>query len=62
MDSTTPQTILDGLTLSREVSNATGMPIVMVTGERRIMAQLSDAELGVPALELDRMLLKPWER
>ena len=62
MDSTTPQTITDGLKLARDVSAATGLPIVMVTAERRIMAQMTDDELGVPVLELDRMLLKPWER
>ena len=61
MDSTTPQTIIDGLTLAREVSDDTGLPIVMVTAERKIMAQMTDDELGVPVLELDRMLLKPWE-
>ncbi len=62
MTETTPETVLEGLELSRAVSKQTGKPIVFLSAERGILEKIDPRAVDVPVLELHRMLLKPWER
>lgn len=61
MDDTTPETILDGLKVSREVAEAVGIPLLCITTVATVADQLDPKRLGVPVLVLERNLLKPWE-
>jgi hypothetical protein len=60
IDDTTPEAVLEGWRLAREVSSETGLPVRAVT----VMETLSDApelsEIDVPLLWLQRYMLPPW--
>ena len=59
---TTPEVILEGYHLARQVSEQSGVPIMFVTA----MDDLADApalgEVEVPILRLKRYMLPPWIR
>lgn len=61
MDDTTPETIRDGLKVSREVADAVGIPLLCVTTVAAVAEKLDPKQLGAPVLVLERNLLKPWE-
>ena len=62
MDDTTTETILSGLTLAKEVSGHSGLPVVCVSATRDVLEKIEVKSIDVPVLVLDRSLLKPWER
>lgn len=62
MDSTTPEVILTGLELSREVSAAAELPIVFLSAVKEVLDKMDPASIDCPVLPLNRSLLKPWER
>jgi hypothetical protein len=59
-EQTTPDVIVEGYELAREVGERAGLPVAFVTA----MGDLADAEevraLPVPVLRLERMMLPPW--
>ena len=62
MDATTPETVMQGVALSEEVSQSTGVPIVCVAATKNIARALDPSGLKHPLLILNRSLLKPWEK
>jgi CobQ/CobB/MinD/ParA family nucleotide binding protein len=60
IDQTTPDTVLDGWTLAREVSARASLPVRAVS----VMAHLADEPsiraIDAPLLRLERHLLPPW--
>jgi hypothetical protein len=60
IDETTPEAVLEGWRLAREVSRETGLPVRAVA----VMGALADAAelavLDVPVLRLERHMLPPW--
>ncbi len=61
MTDTTPDTVLHGVKLAREVSRKTGLPIAFVSALNAIVDKLDSPGLDLPVLRLDRALVKPWE-
>jgi len=62
LESTTVETVLDGLKIAREVSKKTKLPVVFIAALNRIVQMMDAENIDVPVLSLDRYLLKPWER
>jgi len=62
IDHTTPQMVIDGLKLTKEVAEETGVPVLGVAATGSIMDQLTKSDVDVPVLRISRKLLKPWER
>ncbi|MBD3403677.1 cobalamin biosynthesis protein CbiA [candidate division GN15 bacterium] len=62
MEYTTADTVLDGLALTRRVSEATGLPIVFVSALRPILEDMTSRIRDLAVLPLDRSLVKPWEK
>lgn len=58
---TTPQTILDGITLAQTVARQTGVPLVFASGMDEVIEKLADRKISVPLFSLSRRMLKPWE-
>lgn len=60
MEHTTPETILDGWRLARDVSEAAGVPVRLVA----VMDTLADAAalsvIDVPLLRMTRLMTPPW--
>ncbi len=62
IEQTTPKEILHGLDLVEQVSKATGYPISFVSGLTEVLAEIDAGKIPYPVLEINRSLLKPWER
>jgi len=60
IDETTPEAVLEGWRLAREVSRETGLPVRAVA----VMGSMADAaaldEIDAPILRLERYMLPPW--
>jgi len=61
LEDTTPEIVYAGMRLAREVSKAASVPIIFCSSTTAVAQELSEEEIDVPMLELERMLLKPWE-
>ncbi|MCK4606110.1 MAG: cobalamin biosynthesis protein CbiA [candidate division Zixibacteria bacterium] len=61
MEDTTARIVLDGLKLTREVSDRAGVPVVFLSALTEVLATVETSTLEAPVLALERMLLKPWE-
>lgn len=59
---TTADTVMMGLSLAEKLRKETTLPTVFVSCTRDVLETISPANLSVPVLVLDRLLLKPWER
>jgi len=59
---TTPKTVMQGIELSKQVSEATGLPLVFATAMEEVIGQMNPGAAGVPLFSLGRRMLKPWER
>ncbi len=62
MDNTTPEVVLTGLKLSREVSAAAKLPVVFLSAVTEVLEKMDPESIDCPVLPLNRSLLKPWER
>lgn len=62
MEYTTAETVAEGLSLTRNVSLATGLPIVFISALRPIIEEMTSRFKDLAALPLDRSLVKPWEK
>jgi len=62
MSNTTPETVLEGLKLTREVGSAAKLPVVFLSVVTEVLARLDPESIDCPVLPLNRSLLKPWER
>ncbi len=62
LEDTTPESVINGLTLSIEVSKQIGLPVVFVSALKEVLDKTNFENVNVPVLALDRYLLKPWER
>ena len=62
MDNTTPEIVLSGLKLSREVGAEMKLPVVFMSAVTEVLARMDPATIDCPVLPLNRSLLKPWER
>jgi hypothetical protein len=61
VDETTPDVILHGLKIARDVSKKSGLPIKLVTVMKDVMAKMQPKDIGLPVLPLERRLLPPWK-
>jgi hypothetical protein len=62
LEDTTVQDVLDGLALTRQVAEASGLPVVFVSALETVIEEIADKVNTIPLLPLHRSLLKPWER
>ena len=62
MDDTTAETIYDGITLTKAVSDKTGLPVNFISFEETLLPRLDKNRFPYPVLPLNRSLLTPWER
>jgi hypothetical protein len=62
MGNTTPEVVLAGLKVSREVSAATELPIVFLSALIEVLRKMDPKSINCPVLPINRSLLKPWER
>lgn len=62
LEFTTADTVRQGIQLAQALSDDTGLPIAFVAAMPEQLMQISDSEIDVPVLVLNRLLLKPWER
>ncbi len=61
MTETTAEIVLAGLEMARQLSAKTGLPISFASVEKTVMTGMTREQFGLPLLELDRALVKPWE-
>lgn len=61
MTETTVEIVLAGLAMARQLSAKTGLPISFASVEKSVLSGMTREEIGLPILELDRALVKPWE-
>jgi hypothetical protein len=61
IDETTPETVLDGLKLAREVGRETGLEVRFVSAKEDVLKRIDPEDLDCPVLPLERFMLKPWE-
>ncbi len=59
---TTPETVLAGIKLAREVSDATGLPLVFASAMAEVVEKMDPESAGAPLFSLARRMLKPWEK
>jgi hypothetical protein len=59
---TTPEIVLQGLVLARQVSKRTRLPICFLSAVPEVAKQLDPGQVDCPLLTINRSLLKPWER
>jgi hypothetical protein len=59
---TDAECILGGLALAKLVSRETNLPIVFLSALRSVLTMIPKGAIDVPVLQLDRALVKPWER
>ena len=62
IEQTTPEEILHGIDLARQVSSRTGLPVVFVSAVDSVLARIDAPRIPYPVLAMNRSLLKPWER
>ncbi|HEX5138505.1 MAG TPA: cobalamin biosynthesis protein CbiA [Planctomycetota bacterium] len=60
MDETTPDTVLRGLDVARDVARRTGLPIRFVAVMDRLADDPRIRTVGVPVLVMQRRMLPPW--
>ena len=61
MTETTTEVVEAGLTMARQLSARTRLPIAFASVEKSVLAQMDHDKFNLPLLELDRALVKPWE-
>lgn len=61
MTETTSDVVETGLTMARQLSAKTRLPISFASVEKSVLAQMDTDKFDLPLLELDRALVKPWE-
>jgi len=62
MDFTDEETILKGMILAQDVSEAVGLPVRFLSVTKDVLDKLDTKKIDIPILCLNRELLKPWER
>ncbi|MFH1372517.1 MAG: cobalamin biosynthesis protein CbiA [bacterium] len=62
LEDTTAETVLSGMNLAGDLHQQTGLPTVFMSSTREVLETIDIADIDVPVLVLDRLLLKPWER
>ena len=61
MTETTPEIVLDGIAMARQLATKTGLPVSFASVEKSMLARMNRGLFDLPLLELDRALVKPWE-
>lgn len=61
VDETTPDVIIEGLKIARDVSNGSHIPLKFASVMQNILAQMEPLNLDIPVLPLERRLLPPWK-
>ena len=61
MDETNEDIVMQGIELSRKVSEETGLALRFVSAEQHILEKINQSTIDIPVLPLNRSLLKPWE-
>lgn len=62
MDETTPEVVLDGCRKARETADLVGVPLVAVTVNGSLTAQLENVDLECPLISLRRIVRPPFEQ
>jgi len=61
MTETTAEIVLAGIEMARHLSAKTGLAISFASVEKSVLSRMTREQIGLPLLELDRALVKPWE-
>jgi hypothetical protein len=61
MTETTAEIVLAGIDMARHLSAKTGLAISFASVEKSVLSGMTRQQIGLPILELDRALVKPWE-
>jgi len=62
IDETTRETVMQGIELSQQVGEATGLPLRFASAMAEVIESMDADSVGVPLFSLGRRMLKPWER
>jgi len=62
IDETTPEIVLEGYELSREVGRLRDLPLLFVSAKRNTLEGMDTSVFECPILPMTRSMLKPWER
>lgn len=62
MNYTTADRVYEGIRLTKQVSDKTGLPILFAAVEHQLISLLDEHKIDIPLLPLNRELLKPWEK
>lgn len=62
LEQTDAKTVIDGLDMASKVAAERDLPVVFLSATKNVLKTIDARELTVPVLELERNLLKPWER
>jgi hypothetical protein len=61
IDETDEETILKGLNLANEISEASRIPVKFISAKADVLNRVNPEALNCPVLPLERYMLKPWE-
>ncbi len=62
IDETTADVIRDGYAFARELSRASGLPLVCITAAAELTAELEIERIECPVLVIRRQLVPPWKK
>lgn len=62
IDETTPEILIEGYNLAKEVSRVSGLPLQFISARRRVLDLMDTSIFDCPILPMTRSMLKPWER
>ena len=62
IDETTPEILIEGYNLAKEVSRVSGLPLQFISARRRVLDLMDPSIFDCPILPMTRSMLKPWER
>ncbi len=62
VDETTPDVIMAGLKIAKDVSKKSNIPIKFAAVMKDLLAKMDGKKIGLPILPLTRCLLPPWKK
>ncbi|MDZ7579413.1 MAG: hypothetical protein U5R30_01980 [Deltaproteobacteria bacterium] len=61
IDETTPQDIYQGYEFVRQLSDASGLPLMFITAAAELLPQIAQERFACPVLAIARQLVPPWK-
>ncbi len=62
IEETTPEIVMEGLRLGREVEGATHLKLQFISAKQDVLEKMDLSQIDCRVLPLTRQMLKPWER